>query len=272
MQIGISTYSYPWAVGVPGYEPEQPMTAFDLLDRAGALAVDAVQFGDNLPLHTLPTDAWQRLRDVAGQNGLKIEVGTRRLVAEQVERYVRLAAEARSPFVRFVIDDADYKPTETDVIDVIRASLPRLRERNVVLALENHDRFSARSLERIIRQTSPEWVGICLDTTNSFGAGEDVRTVVSTLAPYTVNLHAKDFVVQRVAHKMGFTVEGAEPGAGRLDLAWVLAQLRPHGRCQTVTLEQWPPFRNSIIETIKTEAAWAETGVAWLKSYTVNPL
>ena len=37
---GISSYAYTWAVGVPGMEPEQPMTAFALIDRAVSLEVN----------------------------------------------------------------------------------------------------------------------------------------------------------------------------------------------------------------------------------------
>ncbi len=265
MNIGLSTYSYPWAVGVPGYEPEQPLTALALLDRAARLGVQAVQFGDNLPLHTLSATAWQTLRTRAGQLNLQIEVGTRRLTVDHLDRYLRLAAEAGSPFLRVVIDDADYKPNEHEVVAVIRAVLPLLAETQVVLALENHDRFSARALERIIQQTDAERVGICLDTTNSFGAAEDVHTVVSVLGPYTVNLHAKDFVCQRVSHKMGFSIVGVCPGTGQLDLPAVLGELARFGRCQTVTLEQWPPFRNTLDETIAIEAEWAENGVEWIR-------
>ncbi|AQG79246.1 sugar phosphate isomerase/epimerase family protein [Spirosoma montaniterrae] len=265
MQTGISTYSYPWAVGVPGYWPEHPLTALELLDRAARLGAQAVQFGDNLPLHRLSADDWLALRARARALGLHIEVGTRRLTVDNLRTYLGLAAEAGSPFLRVVIDDGDYKPSEQDVVSVIRAVLPVLADTNVVLALENHDRFAARSLERIIQQTNVERVGICLDTTNSFGAAEDVHTVLSVLGPYTVNLHAKDFVCERVTHKMGFVVEGTRPGTGRLDLADALRHLTPFGRCQTVTLEQWPPFRDTLAETIAIEADWAETGVNWIK-------
>jgi sugar phosphate isomerase/epimerase len=267
MTLGLSTYAYPWAVGIPGYPPERPLTAFDLLDRAVALGVPAVQFGDNLPLHALSPVDWREVLDTAAQTGLELQVGTRGLTPENLDRYLRLAAEARSPFLRMVIDDGGYQPDEAAVIALVQKYLPKLRETNVVLAIENHDRFPARSLARIVEQTDPAYVGICLDTTNSFGAGEDLHTVVTTLAPYTVNLHAKDFIIRRVGHKMGFTVEGVEPGTGLLDLAWVLDQLRAAGRCRAITLEQWPPFQNSLEKTIQTEAAWAESGIHWIRNH-----
>jgi len=34
MKLALSSYAYNWAVGIPGYLPERPMTVFDLLDQA----------------------------------------------------------------------------------------------------------------------------------------------------------------------------------------------------------------------------------------------
>ena len=55
MQLGISSYTFSWAVGIPGYpQPLQPLTALALLDRASELGVGVVQIADNLPLDALP--------------------------------------------------------------------------------------------------------------------------------------------------------------------------------------------------------------------------
>lgn len=72
-------------------------------------------------------------------------------------------------------------------------------------------------------------MGICLDSVNSMGAGEGIETIVEVLSPYTVNLHVKDFVVQRVYHMMGFVVEGRPAGQGMLPLEYLLEKLEPHG-------------------------------------------
>ncbi len=52
MKLEISSYTGTWAIGVPGYDLVQPMTALELADPAAALGVDIVQIGDNLPLGT----------------------------------------------------------------------------------------------------------------------------------------------------------------------------------------------------------------------------
>lgn len=33
MTSGISSYAYTWAIGVPGHEPEHPMSALDLINK-----------------------------------------------------------------------------------------------------------------------------------------------------------------------------------------------------------------------------------------------
>lgn len=52
MNIGISSYTYTWGVGVPGYSSiENPLTPIDLIRRAFELGVQVVQLCDNTPLH-----------------------------------------------------------------------------------------------------------------------------------------------------------------------------------------------------------------------------
>ena len=53
MLIGISSYTYTWAVGVPGSLPEKQLSAYDLADKAAELGLKLVQIADNLPLEKL---------------------------------------------------------------------------------------------------------------------------------------------------------------------------------------------------------------------------
>ncbi len=109
------------------------------------------------------------------------------------------------------------------------------------------------------------WVGICLDTVNSFGALEGPQVVVDTLGPLTVNLHVKDFTIFRASHMMGFTVEGRPAGQGKLDIPWLLGELKRHGRECNAILELWTPPESSLDETIRKEQQWAEESVTYLR-------
>ncbi len=111
-----------------------------------------------------------------------------------------------------------------------------------------------------------ERVGICLDTANSLGAGEGIGEVAAALAPWTVNLHIKDYAIARLPYLMGFTITGRPAGSGALDLEAVLATLRPFGRCATAILELWTPPEPDIADTIAKEHGGAVESLEWLKA------
>jgi sugar phosphate isomerase/epimerase len=265
MRLGLSSYTYTWAVGVPGQLPERPLSTLDLVDRAAAAGLACVQIADNLPLDRLATVEANTLRTHAASRGVAVEVGARGLTPERLAAHLGLAVFFASPILRFVIDGPGYEPTPDEVVAVIRDALPRLREAGVRLALENHDRLEARTFREIVQATDEKQVGICLDSVNSMGAGEGLAEVVATLAPLTINLHLKDFTIERVSHKMGFVVEGTPAGKGRLRIPWLLEEVSRHGRCQSAILELWTPPAGSIEATVEKEALWAEESLRFLK-------
>lgn len=241
------------------------MSASDLLQHAAANGISYVQFGDNLPLEKLSHAEREQLQALAARLNVNIEVGTRRLTQEQILLCLPIAQQFSSRFLRVVIDDQDYHPTEAEVIGVIHELLPKLKKAGVMLAIENHDRFPAKTLERIIQKTDRDWVGICLDTANSLGAGEGHQAVLETLAPYTINLHVKDITITRLPHKMGFIVEGCAAGQGLLPIPVVLATLEKYGRCQTATLEVWSQPAETVEVSIANELRWVDQSIQYLK-------
>lgn len=266
MRLGIGSYTYTWAIGVPGYPPRQPLTAHGLLARAARLGVHVVQFADNLPLDELPAHARTELRRAADALEIAVEVGTRGITPDHLRRNLAVACEFGAPFLRVVIDKADHHPPPEEVVRLLRTVMPEFEAANVTLALENHDRFKVATLLGIIRQVGSARLGVCLDTVNSFGALEGPDAVVEALGPYTVNLHVKDFAVQRAGHNLGFTVEGRPAGQGQLDVPWLLARLAEFGRDCNAILELWTPPTGDVEATIALEARWAEASVAYLRT------
>lgn len=265
MQLGLSTYSFPWAFGVAGY-PAPRITAQDLIRFAASQRIFRVQLGDNFPLHLLSKEKRQGIKEEADFLAVQLEVGTRRLTVENITQYISITQELGAPFLRVVIDDADFHPSEEEVVHTIHSLLPLLREKNMILAIENHDRFSAAALVRIIKATDIHFVGICLDTANSIGAGEGINEILPLLAPYTVNLHIKDFTIQRVAHKMGFCVAGCTAGDGMLNIPSLITELKKFDRCGTVTLELWSDPKETPERTVQQEAEWVEKSLRYLKT------
>lgn len=267
MRLGIGSYTYSWAIGVPGHAPARPMAAMDLLDRAAQLGVGLVQIADNLPLHALSEGELDGLHDRAGALGIGIEVGTRGIDADHLRTYLELAQRFGSPILRVVVDTADHRPPEDEIVRALRALMPAFERAGVVLAIENHDRFPARTLVSILERIGSESAGVCLDTVNSFGALEGPDAVIEALAPWTVNLHVKDFTISRVPHQAGFTIEGRPAGQGRLDVPQLLARLRALGRDPNAIVELWIPPQETLSETIALEARWAAESVAYLRQF-----
>jgi sugar phosphate isomerase/epimerase len=265
VKLGLSSYTFGWGIGVPGAEPGRPMDEHGLLDRCREHGLKLLQIGDNLPLHTFDSQRLKQLAARANQEGVELEVGARGLTVERVAEYAEIARRLNARLIRCVIDDANYHPTADEVTDILLRS-QRLLD-GLTLGIENHDRFPSKILARIIQETNSARIGICLDTANSLGGGEGLESVLPALASRTVNLHIKDFQVERVAHLMGFSVRGCPAGAGLVDLPGVLKQLTPFHRCHTAILELWTPPESRLEDTIAKEAAWAGQSIQYLRPF-----
>lgn len=266
MKPGISSYTFTWAIGVPGSMPGNPMSAYDLVEQAKAYGLGLVQIADNLPLETWADKDLIDLKNFASARGVVIEMGGRCLTPEHTMKCLHAAEMLGSSILRMVIDGKDFEPDLEKIIRIVRDLIPEFRKRNIRLAVENHDRFKAREFETIIKATGNEWVGICLDSVNSMGAGEGFETVSDILLPYTINLHLKDFIVKRVSHKMGFVVEGTPAGTGMLNIAQLVSKLEVQGSCSSAILELWTPPADTIEKTILREKKWADESVAFMKT------
>ena len=264
MQLGISTYTYGWAVGVPGDRPENPLDEQQLLDRAKAFNVRLVQFGDNLPLHELSRERLTDLRQRVDREFIRVEIGARGLTESRLEQYINITQSLNSRLLRFVIDEPNYEPNINDIVGLLRNAVPVLEQTTITLGLENHDRLLACEFADIVERVGNLNVGICLDSVNSMGAGEGLAEVVNILAPHTVNLHLKDFGIRRLPHGMGFQIDGRPAGQGMLNVPWLVGQISQYGRCQTAILEQWVVPETDQTATLLKEVAWAEKSMKYL--------
>lgn len=265
MLLGISSFAFGWSVGVPGNEPLVRMNESDLLQFALSNDIHCLQIADNIPVHSFSNERLDRLKEVT-RTGIRLELGARKLTPAHLETYLKLAEYFHSPFLRFVIDGDQYEPKINEVIALLKNALPELKKQNLQLGIENHDRLKAREFASIIEACGSDLIGICLDTVNSMGAGEGLDQVLDFLGPYTINLHIKDFKVNRLKHNMGFEITGARAGQGQADLPALLDKLSSRGRCRSAVLEQWVPFTQDLSTTIGLEKEWAQSGLDYLKS------
>jgi sugar phosphate isomerase/epimerase len=266
MKLGLSSYTYTWAVGVPGSMPEKPLSAYGLIDKAVSAGLQLVQIADNLPLEEWSSEQLTDLHSYAAVKNITIEIGGRGLTPEHTVKCLKAAELVHSPILRMVIDGAGFEPDLNTISEIIRDLIPELKSRKIKLAIENHDRFKAREFEKIIQSAGSEYVGICLDSANSMGAGEGFEEVSKILLPYTINLHVKDFTIRRVSHKMGIIIEGAPAGKGMLNIKELINNLNVSGSCRSAILELWTPPEKNIQDTIIKEDTWAYESIEYLKS------
>jgi len=265
MKLGISSYSFTWAVGVKGFLPEKRINELDLLDLANELKVSLVQIADNMPLHEMSEERLNALVKKANDNQIDLETGANMLTSTNLEKYISIAGKLQSGILRFAIDGKNYKPGISEVIPIIKNAVPELKKQGIILAIENHDRLFVSDFLEIVEKVGSPHVGICLDCANSLGLGEGFHEVVNALAPFTVNFHLKEICIKRKYHMMGFDIEGRPFGEGYLPLQWMLEQLP--SKCKTAILEQWTPPENTIIKSIEKEYDWAHKSVNYLKNY-----
>ncbi len=266
MRLGIGSFSYPWAVGVPG-QPQlaAPMDAFGLLDAAIALGVQSVQYVDNLSLMHLSARNRTELKSRADAAGIAVEVGMRGTDAGEIRMHLQFVKEFGGDYLRIMTDGVSPSdaPGSDQVIERLLPLTDDFEDAGVRIALENFDRFTAYDTVGMVEALGAgDVAGVCLDTVNNFGAGEGWASVVETLAPYTINLHLKDFRVTRKIHRLGFEINGAVAGQGQLDVPAILAQMP---ESVSVTLEQWTPFDSNIATTCREEARRVAESIAYLK-------
>lgn len=262
MRIGLSTYAYSWQIGIYPHTQPHPFSVFDFLHSAASLNVHLVQIADNLPLHELTFTELEKLRIEAKELGIDIEVGTKGLIDENIERYLEIAKYLCSPILRIVIDAKDYTPTKEEIISILLRWEPCFGEDNIILVIENHDRFPTHVLKEIIESINSPNVRICLDTVNSFGSLEGTKEVIATLAPFTKNIHIKDFKIYRPYHNLGFLLEGTPAGAGMLDIPSILHHediMLDHSI--SAIIELWVTPEATVEKSIEKETAWREISI-----------
>ncbi len=264
--VGFSSYAMGWAAG-PQPNGHRQADAHGVMNRAIALGYRRVQLADNVGLQTLSEADLAALLERARAAGIALEIGGRGLTDDNLTRHLAVASLLGSWMLRFVIDAPGYEPDADAVVAVLQRHLAGLKSARVVLALENHDRFKAAALTGIVEACNSPWVGICFDTANSYGAGEDTLTALRTFEPHVVNVHLKDVGVRRVPSQQGFIIEGTPLGDGVLPLREVITVLSRTGRCRSATLEHWVPPESEFAATLRKEEAWCGQSTTRLRQW-----
>jgi sugar phosphate isomerase/epimerase len=267
MKLSLSTYALTWSFGIAGYETKSKLSLPEFLDIAASLGYQGVQIADNAPLLECTTDERHALWQKAKELGLFVEIGARGLTEDNLETHIQIAKEAGSPFLRFVIDGPNFEPSLHELPNLLKTASRRCGEKGIILAIENHDRFESPQIAAWLDDIDSPFLGLCLDTANSYASGEGYRETINSLLPYTVNFHLKDFRVRRQDYMLGFLIEGTAAGEGIIPIQDILKRLEKNNRCNSVTVEHWTGLQDSVEATADLEREWCKTSIQNLKAH-----
>jgi 3-oxoisoapionate decarboxylase len=272
-RIGIGSWTYPWAAGtVRNCRPRQPMSPSGLVRQAAELGVKVVQIADNLPLDELTIAELKDLRKLSQDHGIDLQVGTRGVDCSHLFKYLEIALQLEARLIRTMENSQGPRATISAIEKNVSLVLPEFVQAGVSIALENYEAYSTGDLARLINTIKNPNLGICLDVVNSLGALESPDQILDNLAPLTINLHLKDFTIQRLEHLMGFVFLGSPVGQGRLPLEQIFQRLAQSQHRPDVIVELWTPFTKTLEETLALERAWATESLQYLNTLATESL
>lgn len=250
MELGLGSYAFRWAIGIKDQHPDSPMTAFDVLNAAAHYGLKVVQYADNMPLDQLTEADHHRLFDQAQSKGIALELGTQCFNAEEVGRYLTIGQRLHAKIMRVALDEADSHMPVPELADQLRPLLDNAAAAGMKIAIENHFNYPSPRMVELIDTVDHPALGVCLDVANSICAGEWPEDTIKLLAPYTINLHLKDYVITPDTYGVGFYIHGVPLGQGRAPIPWILDQLAQCPADMSVILEHWLPQDRRDEETL----------------------
>ncbi len=279
MKLGINSYTYMWSIGFKGVHPDfpyrearpsEPLTAVGLLEKAKELGVRLVQTGPNLPVDHLPEEDLTKFIEIAQVWGIELELGTRGLDTEHLLRQVGLAKRMGANLIRTLPEvGGKYVVSGKKIASVLKEIVPLLEQEGIRLAIEN-GRIPVDELCAALEAVGSQHVGVVLDMVNSLAVPEGWKEVTRTLAPYTMNVHYKDFSIRRAWHMMGFICEGTPAGRGMVEIEWLLETLQVSPHDFNVIVELWTPEQETVDQTAALEQEWAVESVSCLRKFILN--
>ena len=261
------------------------------IKKAAEIGFDAVEFVDIQPHNDMPKEEYvKQLKDECLKYVLEISNYTFhadflngslgdtdaevRRVCKEIEYAVLLGAKSiRHDVTRGYINCGGYKGFD-NALPVLSKACRQVtqyaKELGIKTMMENHGFFcqDSRRVEKLVNTVADDNFGILCDMGNFLCADEDPCMAVGRVAPYTVYVHAKDFIMKNgyepypgdsfFKTRAGNYLRGTIIGHGVVQIKQCMSILKANGYDGTVAIE----FEGSE-ETIPA----LREGLANLKSY-----
>ena len=270
MKLGISSYTFAWAAGLPDFTPDRPLTPMQLLEKAQELGVGLVQFGPNMPLDKLPEGELREVVKQAGAWNIDLEVVTEGIDPAHLRNQLQFAKRIGAILLKTTPEHpAGQLPMLPEILHCLRAVVADFADEKIGLAIDN-SRIPAQELNELIGDISSPWLGVALDTANPLAIAQGWQISVRVLGHCTLSLQIKDVVVQPEAHGTGFSVQGCPAGQGQLNIPWIVESFASLRIEPSAILECWTPPQKTLPQTIALEDAWAKQSVDYLRAAIPN--
>ena len=259
-KAGISSWAFTWHIGAAGYEmPEMPMKLAMLAECAVQLEAEVLQIADNIAYTRAEL---KKACAIARSHGTQIELGAKGTEINELEKYIHTAADEGIKILRTLPHSGADVPSADILTERLAKAAEICKSCGVSLAVENHDYYRAQELFDAVELVNSTFVGICYDPVNNYAQGESYLECARIFADKVLNVHYKDFSARRMAHMMGFFIEGRPAGDGLIK-AEKLAELFSSGLSWIIEL--WTPWQGSIKKTVSLEKEWAVKSMKYLK-------
>lgn len=257
--IGLSTYAYFWQMSD---RVEAPIGLREAFEDTRAQGVELFQICDHRGLLAYDRSELAELAAIASDLELTVELGTRGVQVEHLQRHLEIAEVFGATLLRSMITpDVDLDRSR----EILRQVLPDFERAGVSLALETYEQIGTADLVGLVTELDSSHLGICLDPANVVARLENPRQCVETVGQTAINVHVKDFAFDRQPGWVGFTYSGAAMGSGLHDYRHLLTQVRPRERGVNEVVEHWLPWQETPEQTVRAEREWTRTTIDYLK-------
>jgi len=238
-RLGIDRFSYNIRAGAErsGAVPLLVRGPLDFLKHSDSIGAGGIQ--DDIG--SRDEDYASQLRRYAEEHDLFIEGSTSlprdASDLERFESHIRTAKAAGAKIVRIAIGGRRYEQFDKaqqfrDFAQrswqSIQSAEPVASRHGIKLAIENHKDFRIPEMLSMLKRLGSQYVGVCVDTGNSFALLEDPMDVVRGYAAFALSVHLKDMAV--CEYEDGFLLADVPLGEGLLDMpeiVRILNEARP---------------------------------------------
>ncbi|MBO0477651.1 sugar phosphate isomerase/epimerase [Vagococcus sp. DIV0080] len=183
----------------------------------------------------------QAIREKLDEHGLYCELDMKGVETKRLEEVIEVAEILGADVIRTYINKGNYDPEKVKAgIEKIRIIEPLLKEKNIQLAIENHEEEVATEVVKLIKEIGSTHVGCLCDIGNGMMAWEDPKTTVDTLAPYAKSTHFKDHIVIRDGKYL--RVSGCPVGYGNIDTDYCYKTLVMNSSLERINIEMCHPY------------------------------